>query len=176
MSTHETKKLIHWGWVTGEKRMLRELQKQAKNGWLLSKCSMYHLILKKNAPLDIQYAVDLPPLEKEDEAEYLRYFEETGWHLACKNGFFYIFYADRNSAPIHTDRTLLNNIRKKRIKWMIPITAFFLLLTVGLILFSRTPMSFPVEIAYILLTAISAGLLGLYGTVCVSLLFTRNNF
>ena len=66
MSSPETKKLIHWGWVTGEKRMLCELEKQAKEGWFLNKCTMYHLILKKDIPRDIQYAVDLPPISKDE--------------------------------------------------------------------------------------------------------------
>ena len=176
MISLETKKLIHWGWAAGEKRMLHELEKQAKEGWILSECTMFHLILKKDVPKNIQYAVDFPPIKKGEEDEYFRYFEETGWHLACKNGCFYIFYADRNAAPIHTDRELLDRLREQRLKKMIPRTIICLLLAAGFVALGRTSMPLPLEMICFLLAGVSGGLLGIYGTICFDFLRIHNNF
>ena len=177
MSSNKTKKLIHWGWVTGEKRILRELEEQAKEGWLLQRCTRYRLILAKDIPRDIRYAVDLPLIARADEGEYLKYFEEAGWTLACRNYGFYIFYADKSAAPIHTDRALLGTLRKQRLKRMIPYTAVcFLLAFVFLMLELKVSMPFPLGILCILIALASAYLFGIFATTVVGLLRIHNNF
>jgi hypothetical protein len=176
MSSSETKKLIHWGWITGEERMLRELERYAKEGWFLRKCTMYHLILEKGNPKELQYTVDLPKIEKDGEDEYLQYFKETGWELACNNNGYYVFYAGKDASPIHTDKELLHQLRKGRLKVIMPLTILFLIVTIGFVVFSPMSMSSMQEIIYTLLAGISGGLLGLFGMICVTLLRIQNHF
>ncbi|WP_160679854.1 DUF2812 domain-containing protein [Clostridium sp. C8-1-8] len=128
MKAAKTKKINYlMGWMTREKYLIQELEQQALNGWLYDSCTKFHIILRQGVPRKMQYAVDLPPIKEEEKAEYLKYFESVGWHLAYKNYCFYVFYADNSAPPLHTDHTFHEQIKEQWIKKMFPRTNGFTL-------------------------------------------------
>lgn len=177
MEKAETKRLLHWGWMTGEKRMLRELGDQAERGWFLERCTPLHLVLKKGAPRRMRYAVDMPCVRRREEPEYLGYFTCSGWKLVCKNGAFYIFAAEGEAPLPHTDRVLLAELRRRRIRWTALWASAGLALLAGVVTVGRLPgLPFALRAVCLLLAAAIAGYTGIIGTMLASLLVARNGF
>lgn len=109
------KRMINDGWAFSEHKMLKKIGERAKQGWHLERMTMFQFHFKQGEPQDVKYSMDYQP-HVEDVAEYKKMFEVAGWTYVCDYYGFYIFKADPGTKKIHTDSTLLDELRHQEKK------------------------------------------------------------
>lgn len=175
----KSKQILNWGWVTAEKQMIRKFEKCAREGWIPDPeaHAVYKIRMKQAAPQDLQYAIDWQPT-LENDAEYLSFFEAAGWKLALKEkGGFYIFSAPEGVPKPHTDRALLRELRKGRLKKFIPATLIYLLICIVFLVSVRV-VAMPTWVVFLLCipAAYCAFQFGILLVSTISLLVQQNDF
>lgn len=95
--------------------MMKKLEQQAKEGWLLNSMTTLNFKLKKGQPQELAYSFDYQS-DLQDEQEYFSLFLQAGWKPVCNHNGFYIFSAPIGTVPIYTDTTYLTQQRNKRKK------------------------------------------------------------
>ena len=132
----KTVKKIFFVWNSKEERDF--LEQKAKEGYRLVDVKFGKYIFQEEDPKNIIYQFDFKGLGKIPEDEYISFYIDTGWILACKYGGWYYFYKEikeGESIPsIYSD----NNSKKSKYKRLLG----FLLLT-GFPLYYQNIVMFP---------------------------------
>ncbi|MDL2295143.1 DUF2812 domain-containing protein, partial [Ruminococcaceae bacterium OttesenSCG-928-D13] len=147
----ETKKITNWGWVTAEKQMIKKFEKNALDGWVPESIAAKGniIIMKKVQPQELQYAIDWQP-KLDDEDEYIAIYRAAGWELVLRDKMgFYIFSAASDAIRPHTDRELLKQLRKERLKKYTPYVFLYLFICIALLIFVRV-VAMPIWVVLLL--------------------------
>lgn len=87
------------------------LEKQAAQGWLLTKMGSWFWTFEKTAPCPLQFAVtyfpratEYDPLPTDGQQDKEALCAQSGWHLAARRHDLQVFYtADADALPLETD-------------------------------------------------------------------------
>lgn len=105
------------------------LHQYALDGWIFKEFKGLCYILYKEEPQDLIFSYDMQKVEKQEHEDYVRLFEEAGWHeINCKDDMIHFFYAHAGTPALHTDR--LTRIEQFKMPFYIAL----LLLVAGIIL------------------------------------------
>lgn len=124
--------------IWGEQKEKLFLEKMAKDGYKLVKVRFGKYYFEEDTSKDVVYQFDYKGLSKITEDEYLGFYNDTGWTLACQYGGWYYFYQEINEGEeiptIYSD----NHSMKARYRRLM----FFLLLA-GFPLYYQALIFFP---------------------------------
>lgn len=124
--------------VWGEQKEKVFLEEMAKDGYRLMKVRFGKYYFEEDSSKDVVYQFDYKGLSKIDEKEYLSFYIDTGWTLACQYGGWYYFYQEvvegQEVPTIYSD----NHSMKTRYRRLL----FFLLIT-GFPLYYQALIFFP---------------------------------
>lgn len=111
-----------------------KLAEFAKDGWLLKKVGAFDIcVLEQGPPQDLKYALDFYAGKKNEQADYLEFFKESGWELVVTKKQRYHFFAAPPETPeIFSDEaTYLTRIKKE---WLYLLGHSLLYIPIGLII------------------------------------------
>ena len=142
------KKRVYWGYsMLDYKGMEAYFEEMARKGWMLEKIGEVWATFYKDQPKNLQFTIDifegsgvLTPEETEETKEYRELCEKNGWHFLASIKELQIFFAPKNLdlTPLQTDEELEENlVRKKVWKKDFAINIITLIVTLGLVMFSR---------------------------------------
>lgn len=97
------KYLLNYGLEFDEERLIKKLNKLAKEGWILKEMNTFHYKLEKETPQDLQYTMDFKNFDSESEEEYLEMIEASGWKCMCSYKGYYFFASQPGTTKIYTD-------------------------------------------------------------------------
>jgi hypothetical protein len=142
------KKRVYWGYsMLDYKGMEAYFEKMAKEGWMLEKIGEVWATFYEATPENLQFTIDvfegsgiLIPEETEETKEYRELCEKNGWHFVASIKELQIFYAPAKEdvTPLQTDEELEESlVRNKLWKKDFGVKVIVLVLTLGLVIFSR---------------------------------------
>lgn len=80
------------------------LHRYALDGWIFKEFRFLCYVLYKEEPQDLIFSYDIQKVKKVEQADYLRIFEEAGWHMIpCKDNSVHFFYAKSGTVPLHSN-------------------------------------------------------------------------
>ena len=113
--------------VWGEQKEKAFLEHMAEDGYKLVKVRFGKYFFKEDLPKNVVYQFDYKGLGKIDENEYLSFYTDTGWTLACEYGGWYYFYQEiqegQENPTIYSDNHSMK-ARYRRLLAFLALTGF----------------------------------------------------
>lgn len=97
------KRVMCSGLAFSDQKDMKMLHEYALEGWIFKEMKGLSYILYKEEPQDLIFSYTLQKVKKEDMEDFVRFFEEGGWHrIPSKDDTTHFFYAKPGTPPLHT--------------------------------------------------------------------------
>lgn len=105
------------------------LHRYALDGWIFKEFRGLCYVLYKEEPQDLIFSYDMQKVKKAEKEDYLRIFEEAGWHMIpCKDDSIHFFYAKNGTVALHS------NAETRSEQFKVPFYASLIITIIGIIL------------------------------------------